>query len=284
MAEVSAPCRKFIDQATARDWKNAVLSLNGLEMYELLRSVKALDKDDVAALRDAMAKAAVDGPRIEYALSVVADKKVPKTAPGDLEKTGQVKDAQEFIKLKLPSILRERIPKAKVKDYIKDYNTGLASAGNATMQALYGAPREDYSQECQPVTNKDLAKRIVSKNVGPFTVPGLDKAVESLTTVMKSVLKDERLVYRALGNVGMACARNTRGSTTAISNHSWGTAIDLTVDGDLVPRGENTFQLGLLRISSIFNDNGWYWGLGFKTTDSMHFEIGEALVKSWKKG
>ncbi len=139
---------------------------------------------------------AVDGPRIEYALSVVADKKVPKTAPGDLEKTGQVKDAQEFIKLKLPSILRERIPKAK----ITGYNTGLASAGNATMTTQFGAPRDDYSQECQPVTNKDLAKRIVSKNVGPFTVPGLDKAVESLTTVMKSVLKDERLVYRALGN------------------------------------------------------------------------------------
>jgi hypothetical protein len=280
MAEVSDLCRKFIDRANVKDWKKAVEHLNGLNMYEMLRSVKALDpKDDIKDLQAALTKAgeAVNGARIGYAISVVTDKKLPDTAPGDLEKTGQVKDAEAFIKAKLPTILRERIPKAK----IKGYNTGLISPSNATMQKHFGAPRADYSADCQPVTNKDLAKRIVSKNVGPFTVPGLDKAVESLTTIMKSVLKDERLVYRALGNVGMACARNTRGSTTAISNHSWGTAIDLKIDGDLDPRGDDHGQFGMQLISSIFNDNGWYWGLGFKTADSMHFEVGEALIKSW---
>jgi D-alanyl-D-alanine carboxypeptidase len=278
--EVSDLCRKFIDRANVKDWKKAVEHLNELKMYEMLRSLKALDPDDdIKSLRAALTGAggAVDGPRIEYALAVVVDKKVPDTAPGDLEKTGQVKDATAFVKAKLPTILIEMIPTPK----IKGYNGGLSSASNPTMTTQFGAPREDYSQDCQPITNKTLAKRIVTKNVGPFKVSGLDNAVDSLTTVMKSIAKDQRLVYRVLGTAGMLCARNVRGSKTNISNHSWGTAIDLTIDKHLDPRGDNLTQFGLHLISGIFNDNGWYWGAGFKTEDSQHFEVGAALVKKW---
>jgi hypothetical protein len=278
--EVSDLCRKFIDRANAKDWAKAIVHVNGLNMYEMLRSLKALDPDaDIKDFQAALTKAgeAVNGARISYALSVVTDKKVPDSAPGDLEKTGQVKDAQAFIKDKMKTIFRERIPKAK----IKGYNDGLVSPSNATVQGQFGAPRDDYSENCQAVTNKTLAKRMVSKNVGPFKVTGLDKAVDSLTTIMKTVQKEQRLVYRVLQTEGMLCVRYTRGSKTNISNHSWGTAIDLKLDGDLDPRGDDHGQFGLQLISDIFNDNGWYWGLGFKTADSMHFEVGEALIKKW---
>jgi hypothetical protein len=131
------------------------------------------------------------------------------------------------------------------------------------------------------VTNTALARRIVTRSVGPFRVTGLDSAVTSLSRIMASIELDQRLVYRALGTAGMHCARYVRGSTTTISNHSWGTAIDLTIDGILDPRGDDGIQFGLHLIAGSFNANGWFWGAGFTTEDAQHFEAGSALVQSW---
>ncbi|MFL5305723.1 MAG: M15 family metallopeptidase [Polyangia bacterium] len=276
--EVSSVCRAFIDYANKRDWKKAALNLNGLSMYEMLRSLKALDVVDITGLRAALTAVggAVNGPRIEYALAVVVNKALPATAPGDLAATGQVDDARRF-HAHPKSILVELIPKAK----ITGYNVGLRSANNAIMQARLGAPRTTYSQQCQAVTNTKLAGRIVTRSVGPFRVTGLDSALTSLTTIMASIAANQRLVYRVLGTAGMHCARNVRGSTTNISNHSWGTAIDLTIDRNLDPRGDRQIQFGLHLISNIFNRAGWYWGAGFPTEDAQHFEAGAALVQSW---
>jgi hypothetical protein len=276
--EVSTACRNFINGANRRDWQNAVFNLNGLSMYEMLRSLQALDSDDIAALRAALTglEGAVYGPRIEYALSVVVNRRVPTTAPGDLEATGQVAVARTF-QARPRSILVELIPKPA----ITGYNVGLTSASNATMRAQLGAPRATYSQACQAVTNATLAGRIVTRSVGPFHVTGLDSAVTSLSAIMTAIAADQRLVYRVLGTAGMLCARYVRGSTTNISNHSWGTAIDLTLDGILDPRGDDQIQLGLHLISGIFNANGWYWGAGFTTEDAQHFEAGTALVSTW---
>jgi hypothetical protein len=247
-------------------------------MYELLRSLKALDADDMTELKTTLngMTGAVNVPRIEYALAVVVNKAVPKTAPGDLAATGQVSVARAF-QARPRSILVEPIP----KPLVTGYNTGLASAGNATMQARFGAPRSTYSQDCQAVTHATLAGRMVTRSVGPFRVSGLDSAVTSLTTIMTAIAFEQRLVYRGLGTVGMLCARYVRGSTTNISNHSWGTAIDLTIHGILDARGDEQIQLGLHLISGIFNANGWYWGAGFPTEDAQHFEAGSALVSSW---
>lgn len=90
-----------------------------------------------------------------------------------------------------------------------------------------------------------------------------------------------RLVYRILGTAGMHCARNVRGSTTNVSNHSWGTAIDLTLDRQLDARGNDTVQLGLYLIAPVFNNNGWYWGAGFRTEDGHHFEASSTLIQRW---
>ncbi|HVZ37470.1 MAG TPA: M15 family metallopeptidase, partial [Polyangiaceae bacterium] len=278
MVEVSVVCRSFIDCANRRDWRNAVFNLNGLDMYEMLRALKALDAADITNLRTALTGlgGAVNGPRIEYALSVVVNRAVPASAPSDVAATGQVTDARTFV-ARPRSILVEPIPKAR----ISGYNVGLSSASNATMQAQFGAPRTSYSQRCQPVTNSALASRIVTQSVGPFRVTGLDSAVSSLATIMTAIAFAQRLVYRVLGTAGMHCARYVRGSTSNISNHSWGTAIDLTIDGSLDPRGDGQVQFGLHLIAGIFNANGWFWGAGFTTEDGQHFEAGSALVQTW---
>jgi hypothetical protein len=76
------------------------------------------------------------------------------------------------------------------------------------------------------------------------------------------------------------CRSNPGGAST-VSNHSWGTAIDLAIEGKLDDRGNNLIQFGLQLISGIFNTNGWYWGAGFTTEDAQHFEVGSALVQTY---
>ena len=276
--EVSLTCRNFIDCANRRDWRTAVVNLNGLGMYEMLRSIKALDSDDIASLRTALTGlgGAVNGPRIEYAIAVVVNGSLPATAPGDLAATGQVAVARDF-RAAPTSILIEKIPRVR----LTGYNIGLSDSSNATMQTRFGAPRSSYSQACQEVTNTSLARRIVSRSVGPFVVRGLDSAVASLATIMTAIAFQQRLVYRVLGTAGMLCARNVRGSTTNVSNHAWGTAVDLSIDGDLDTRGDGQVQFGLHLISEVFNANGWYWGAGLTTEDAHHFEAGSALVQTW---
>ena len=39
--------------------------------------------------------------------------------------------------------------------------------------------------------------------------------------------------------------------------------------------------LGLVVLAEFFNDAGWYWGAGYGREDSMHFEVGEALLRQW---
>jgi len=169
-------------------------------------------------------------------------------------------------------------------------NKGLTAVDNDYMLQKFGQPRveEDYTQQYQPVTNPALKPRIITQSVGPFSVTGLNSAVNSLATVLAQVKRDQLDVYKALGSAGMLNCRLQRpkkGKTTKkISNHSWGTAIDLTLCGlDPDKRGNNKTQAGLLLIVPIFNQYSWYWGGAFGTEDSMHFEASRALIEQWAK-
>lgn len=164
-------------------------------------------------------------------------------------------------------------------------NVGLSSAKQATMLALLGNPRNQYDDVCRAVTNPALRAMIELADVGPFRVRGLGPAVASLKTILGEVAVLQPDVAAGLGTQGMLCARLVRGTTTqAISNHSWGTAIDLTLNGVTDTRGDNLVQEGLTRIAPVFNRHGWFWGAGFRTEDAMHFEASDDLVRTWHAG
>ncbi len=160
-------------------------------------------------------------------------------------------------------------------------NPGVNSAKQATMLALLGNPRSDFDASCREVTNPALKALMAIDSVGPFRVQGLRPAVASLKTILAEVAAKVPDVNAGIGTAGMLCARLVRGSDNAISNHSWGTAIDLTLDGILDTRGDNQVQEGLTRIAPIFNAHGWFWGAGFRTEDAMHFEAGDDLIRTW---
>jgi hypothetical protein len=160
-------------------------------------------------------------------------------------------------------------------------NGGVSSAKQTTMLSLLGNPRGDYDDSCREVTNPRLRDLIVVEDVGPFRARGLAPAVRVLTTVLAEIERQEPEVSAGLGTAGMLCARLVRDSRSAISNHSWGTAIDLTLDGVLDRRGDRRVQIGLTRIAPIFNRHRWFWGAGFRTEDAMHFEASDELIRQW---
>ena len=160
-------------------------------------------------------------------------------------------------------------------------NPGVSSAKQATMLALLGNPRSSFDTACREVTNPALKSLVDIDSVGPFRVQGLRPAVASLKAIVAEIKTTVPDVHAGLGTAGMLCARLVRGSDHAISNHSWGTAIDLTLDGILDTRGDDRVQEGLTRIAPIFNAHGWFWGAGFGTEDAMHFEAGDDLIRKW---
>jgi len=161
-------------------------------------------------------------------------------------------------------------------------NVGVSSAKQATMLALMGNPRGDYDQVCREVTNPALKANMEIASVGPFRVQGFRPAVASLRDILAEIAVKQPDVHADLGTAGMLCARLVRGTTTnAISNHSWGTAIDVTLAGVLDTRGDNLVQEGLTRIAPIFDRHGWFWGAGFRVEDAMHFEAGDDLIRKW---
>ena len=103
---MSPTCEAFIRAVLAQNWRDAFLNLNGLNMYEMLRGMAALDRLDLADLwaQQGTFTGTVNMPRIEYAHDVVLNRQLPQTAPGDLDQTGQVGDARNFISRPTPLV------------------------------------------------------------------------------------------------------------------------------------------------------------------------------------
>lgn len=169
-------------------------------------------------------------------------------------------------------------------------NEGLSSAKNSTMIQILGMPRSTFDGECRHVTNPKLKSLLVARNVGPFKAYGLKPAVESLKSVLAEVKKAHPEVYKTLGYTGMLCARYIAGSNKP-SNHSWGAAVDINIDGALdgINVGGGTRKLdgktlaGLAAMAPFFNEAGWYWGVGFSTfEDGMHFEVADETIRQWQ--
>lgn len=160
-------------------------------------------------------------------------------------------------------------------------NVGIRPVSNRAVIARLGMPRESFSQDCQPPTNQAFKRLVVTQDAGPFRVTGLRPAVESLAAIFAEVRRMHPDLHAKLGTAGMMCCRHVRGSNTSVSNHAWGTAIDMKIGGVLVPRKAHYANLGLQMLASIFNKHGWYWGATFPTPDPHHFECGADLLASF---
>lgn len=141
----------------------------------------------------------------------------------------------------------------------------------------------DYSTYDKGLDNVELEQMHRACDLGCFKIRGLSVAIDSLKLVLKDVEEQVAAIYSALGTAGMSSVRRVVGSQHLLSNHAWGAAIDLKIDGMLDIRGDNLTQYALGVLAPIFNKHGWYWGARFRKEDSMHFEVSYERPVSWQK-
>jgi len=163
----------------------------------------------------------------------------------------------------------------------KTINGSLRPQRNTANLALIGSPRGTYGKDCADPQNPKIIALLETADFGPFRATGLRPAVAVLQAIMADVAVEQPDIHHRLTTAGMLCCRLVRDSSTAISNHSWGTAIDLKIDGMLDTRGDNRVQRGLLDLRPIFNRHGFFWGIAFSTEDAMHFEASAQLIQKW---
>lgn len=162
------------------------------------------------------------------------------------------------------------------------FNQGVTQPGNRVMMEVLGPPRDSYGTDCQSVTQPRLKSLLETRQIGPIRVTMIKPALDSLERILAELQQNEPDIYNALGTAGAMCARLIRGSRTAVSNHSWGTAIDLKLEDKLDGFGDGGTQFGLLLLAELFNKEGWYWGATYSREDSMHFEVGVETLRKWQ--
>ncbi|MGB8814868.1 MAG: M15 family metallopeptidase [Paracoccaceae bacterium] len=225
-----------------------------------LRALRA----DLARLREEMSLLANRAPIIQPAAPPVGD-------------TGLLLPDEDFENPTETEALTETMKLAKTR-----FNKGITQPRNKTMMEILGPPRDSYSTDCQPVSSASLKALMDTRQVGTIKVTMLKPALESLERVLNRLKDTDPDIYAKVGTAGAICARFIRGSTTSVSNHSWGSAIDLTLQGELDRFADGGTQFGLLILAEYFNDEGWFWGAAYNREDSMHFEVGEETLRAWK--
>jgi D-alanyl-D-alanine carboxypeptidase len=168
-------------------------------------------------------------------------------------------------------------------------NRGVTAARQATMLDIFGRPCF-LNAECTAVTNEKVKRLLVTRDVGPFRVQGIRPVLEVLTRIFAAVKRDEPELFKVVGTAGVLCCRRVRRKpgrppSRNFSNHSWGSAIDLTIKGRLDPVGNGTTQFGILLLAPFFNEERFFWGAGFRgdAEDAMHFEASDELVRDWQR-
>ena len=222
-------------------------------------------KADLARLRDDMSLLANRAP-----VAPVVDVAVPTL---DAEGLSAGEDAQHMPETEA---LTEQMRAARDR-----FNKGITQPRNRTMLALLGRPREDLGTDCRGITNPRLKNLVETRQVGQIKATMLKPALDSLERIVARLEEDEPDIAAKLGTAGALCVRLIRGSNSAVSNHSFGTAIDITLEGELDPFADGTMQIGLVILAEHFNAEGWYWGGGYNREDGMHFEVGEETLKKW---
>jgi hypothetical protein len=243
----------------------ALVRLNRVEVE--LRAARADQAAAEAALLQAQDEIAALRAALESAPTVPSS---PAMGPSSLDSVDALADHDDTAEM------TEEMTLARNR-----FNNGVTQPGNRVMLEVLGQPRAQYGTTCQSVTNPDLRALLETRQIGPIRVTMVKPALDSLERIMGRLQETEPDIYASIGTAGALCVRLIRGSSSSISNHSWGTAIDLKLEGRLDGFGDGSTQFGLLIIAELFNEEGWFWGATYSREDSMHFEVGVETLRAW---
>ncbi|KAK9719523.1 hypothetical protein K7432_004732 [Basidiobolus ranarum] len=161
---------------------------------------------------------------------------------------------------------------------------GLKYCPPSTLLSILGKPCT-LKADCSPVTNEKIKKLTITGRVGHIGLTGIKPAVEAAIRALTKVQKENPALFKVIKSAGMLCCRLIRNSKTEASNHSWGTAVDFSINDVLDPRGDGKAQLGLHTLYPYFHAEGFYWGAGFSgaSEDAMHFEVADQTIRRWQQ-
>lgn len=162
-------------------------------------------------------------------------------------------------------------------------NDGLTVAQPSFLAGIFGLPRQDLSDDCQPPTNPKLIKLLAVEDVGPIRARLIAPALVSIRQVFANVQVFEPELYSRIKSAGSLCVRLIRGSSSSASAHAYGLAVDINIDGVLDELADGKTQLGLILLADFFKKEGWIWGAGFGREDSMHFEVSREKLEQWRR-
>ncbi len=157
---------------------------------------------------------------------------------------------------------------------------------NEMRQAVFGkfafrpspAP---YNREAITITDGWDKKNIVLVEipqlvgvVGATRRVPFHKELEAPVKKLFAAWEEAGLIDLVKSWAGSWVPRFQRGSSTTLSNHSWGTAFDINVPWNGL--GVQPALVGrtgsVRRLVPIANELGWFWGGHFTRKDGMHFE------------
>jgi D-alanyl-D-alanine carboxypeptidase-like protein len=183
---------------------------------------------------------------------------------------------------KLAASFMQKVP---LKDVLP-INKNMSSAKEHTMISIMGSPKIPLTTKCQNARASDIVKAltVTERITDVFRLTGIKPALDSARAILAKVFEENPDLEKVLSTEGMLCTRYRKPTSgkksTAISNHSWGTAIDFKIVG--FPAPGNTGQTIPKFIAILlphFNKAGWFSGIAFH--DTMHFEVSEETIRKW---
>ncbi|NSX53697.1 M15 family metallopeptidase [Parasulfitobacter algicola] len=227
-------------------------------------------ENDIAALRDEVQrlKGRIDGLDARTSLAFSNATQSPEPENRNPTASDSLKDAFAQVVL-----IADR----------RSANDGLTVASPSFLSGIFGLPRTDLTDDCQPATNPKLKALLSTEDVGPIRARMVNPALVSLRQVFANVQVFEPELYDRIKSAGSLCVRLIRGSTSSASAHAYGLAVDINIDGVLDGLADGKTQLGLILLADFFKKEGWIWGAGFGREDSMHFEVSREKLEQWRR-
>jgi hypothetical protein len=168
------------------------------------------------------------------------------------------------------------------------FNQGVSQAGSTWMRSNVGNIPQPPCSNASPYTfynstvPASYRAQIETRSFGPnITITAHRATLDRLQTAFDQFRAYNAEAFgqlRSAGGFGVRQTINNGVCNGGISNHSWGTAVDLYFGTHVDPAGDDLTQAGAVQLASYMNMNGFYWGAGFGNRDDQHFELGQEAI------